>query len=64
MGDLIALAIRIVANIRDEKVSARLADVIEAWIDTMRREKDAEDGNASLRTVFDILSRELDTARE
>ena len=64
LGDRIVLAIRIVANTRDEKVLARLADVIEAWIDTMQREEDAEDGNASLRTVFDILRRELETARE
>jgi hypothetical protein len=64
LGDRIALAIRIVANTRDEKVSAGLADVIEAWIDTMQREEAAEDGSTSLRTVFDILRRELDAARE
>jgi hypothetical protein len=63
LGDRIALAIRIVANTRDEKASARLAHVIEAWIKMMQR-RDAEDKNTSLRTVFDVLRPELGTARE
>jgi hypothetical protein len=61
LGDRIALAIRIVANLRGEEVSPRLIEVLLTWIDTMQCEEDEGYEGSSLRTAFDILRRELAT---
>ena len=64
LGDRIALAIRIVANLRGEQVSSQMTEALRTWLDTMQREEDAGDEDASLRTIFDILHRELPVVRE
>ena len=61
LGDRIALAIRIVANLREEQASPRLIEVLSTWLDTMQREEGEGYEGSSLRTAFDVLRRELAT---
>lgn len=56
LGDRIALAVRVVANLRSEQISASMAEILVAWFDQMQHE---EDEDASLRVVFDVLRGEV-----